>query len=104
MLEDEHAASCLNARRHWDGQGVGCIRFVFPHLMKSGSFSCPMNTCLHDESYREEISALCQRIDRITEGDRKHSPSSNIGGTKSCITGPSGKYTLTGTLRMVYAP
>ena len=31
-------------------------------------------------------------------------PSSSMGGTNSCNAGPSGKYTLTGTLRTLYAP
>jgi hypothetical protein len=31
-------------------------------------------------------------------------PFSSTGRTNSCTTGPSGKYTLTGTLRTLYAP
>lgn len=31
-------------------------------------------------------------------------PLSSTGGTNSCMTGPSGKYILIGTLRTLYAP
>lgn len=35
---------------------------------------------------------------------RCHTPSSRMGGTRSCRTGPSGRYVRTGTLRTLYAP
>lgn len=38
-------------------------------------------------------------LKRPYDGKASHSPSSSVGGTKSCMTGPSGKYNFTGTLR-----
>ena len=35
---------------------------------------------------------------------RRYPPSSRTGGARSCSTGPSGRYSLIGTLRTLYAP
>ena len=40
----------------------------------------------------------------VRGGKGRDAPSSSTGGTRSCRTGPSGRYTRTGTLRTLDAP
>ena len=45
-----------------------------------------------------------KRRARVSNSVEYDLPLSSVGGTNSCMTGPSGRYILTGTLRTLYAP